>query len=148
MQSKGIINVFLFSAGIFLMACNNSSNAKKAETEAYKKAEETLFEKEQKNPAQFLVVNSKDKHNLIGQTVVKGTIDNKARMCVYYDIEIEFSYLSKTGTLLMKQNETIYETISPGKQAKFKAKEYAPKETEDVLLKIISAKTKPADPAT
>jgi hypothetical protein len=148
-MQRNIILVFLgLLAGVFLMACGSSKSEKKSETEAYKKAEETLYEKEQKDPANFLVINSKDKHNLIGQTVVKGTIDNKARMCVYYDIEIEFSYLSKTGTLLMKQSETIYETIAPGKQAKFKAKEFAPKDTEDVLLKIISAKTKPADPAT
>jgi hypothetical protein len=147
MQIKQVFILFGTMATLLFTACSNSAKEKNAAA-AYKQAEETLFEKEQKSPASFLLVSSTDKHNLIGQTVVKGTIANTARMCVYFDMEIELSYLSKTGTLLMKQNETIYETVTPGNKVKFKAKEFAPKNTDKVLLKIVSAKTKAADPAT
>jgi len=132
----------LIIACFLITACNSKAEKEIAEKEDYKKAEETLLEKEKKNPLNFLSVTSRDKHNLIGQTVVKGTITSRAKVCVYNDVAIELSFFSKTGTLLMKSEETVYETIEPGKSASFKTKDYAPKGTDSVAIKITAAKTK------
>lgn len=121
-------------------ACNSKGKNEQAEKANYEKAKESLEEKEKKNPIVFLKVSSKDKHNLIGQTVIKGSINNNAKICVYKDVQLELSFFSKTGVLLEKDKETIYEMIEPGKSSEFKTKYFAPKGTDSVGIKILSAK--------
>ena len=131
-----VLAIFLFTA------CSSTEKKHAADKEDYIKAQETVEAKEKKNPATFLSVHSKDKHNLVGQTVIKGTIANKAKICVYYDVVVELSFKSKTGALLEKESETIYETIEAGKSVNFKTKYFAPKGTDSVLIKVMGAKTK------
>ncbi|MDB5277970.1 MAG: hypothetical protein JWR61_2925 [Ferruginibacter sp.] len=125
---------------LLMMACSNGTTETASDKENYKKATETLLEKEKKNPITFLKVYSHDKHNLLGQTVIKGNIDNSAKVCSYKDVQLELSFFSKTGTLLEKDNETIYDVIAPGKSVDFKTKYFAPKGTDSVAIKIVSAK--------
>ena len=127
---------------LVISGCNSSEQKIANDKEEYQKAQKTLLEKESKNPANFLKVSSKEKHNLLGQTVIKGTISSIAKVCVYSDIAIELSFFSKTGKLLEKDNETIYETIDPGVSVDFKTKYFAPKATDSVVIKVISANTK------
>ena len=56
-------------------------------------------------------------------------------------ISFELSFFSKTGTLLEKDNETVYDEIAPGTSSNFKTKYFAPKGTDSVGIKIVSAKT-------
>jgi hypothetical protein len=135
-------HILLILAVTFFTACNSKAKKNAADKEEYQKAQETLEAKERKNPVAFLSVISKDKHNLLGQTVIKGTVANQAKVCVYYDIVLELSFISKTGALLEKDTETIYETIDPGKSANFKTKYFAPKGTGSVGIKVMGAKTK------
>jgi len=137
---KKITGIALMSLLIF-SACDDSERRLALEKEKYQQAKQRLEEKEKKNPANFLLIDSRDKHNLIGQTVVKGTLRNIAKVCTYKDVELELSYYSKTGTLLIKTNETVYDKIEPGKSANFKSKEFAPKGSDSVAIKIVGAKT-------
>jgi hypothetical protein len=125
---------------LLLLACNNNVTETVSDKANYKKATETLLEKEKKNPIAFLKVNSHDKHNLLGQTVIKGSIDNNAKVCSYKDVQLQLSFFSKTGTLLEKSNETIYDAIAPGKSVDFKTKYFAPKGTDSVGIKVLAAK--------
>lgn len=137
---KKVLNIFI-AALLVLSSCNNKNADAKAEKDSYEKTKETLEEKEKKNPTAFLKATSHDKRNLIGQTVIKGTVTNNAKVCTYKDVELELSFFSKTGTLLEKDNETVYDEIAPGKSANFKTKYFAPKGTDSVGIKIVSAKT-------
>jgi hypothetical protein len=121
-------------------ACN--SNDKKAEPkkDKYEQTKESLEETEKKNPARFLTVGGHDKRNLIGQTVIKGTVTNTAKVCSYKDVDIELAFYSKTGALLEKDHEMVYETIAPGSSTDFKTKYFAPKGTDSVALTIMDAK--------
>ncbi len=138
-MKKIIVNTSV--ALLIFASCNNEGTNSASEKEIYQQAKETLEEKEKKNPAAFLVVNSSDKHNLIGQTVVKGTVANNAKVCTYKDVLLEISFFSKTGTLLLKINETVYDKIEPGKSAGFKSKEFAPKGSDSISIKVLGAKT-------
>jgi hypothetical protein len=138
---KKILTLFMILS-VVLINCKSKAKTEAAEKDNYEKAKESLQEKEKKNPTAFLKVFSKDKHNLIGQTVIKGTVANAAKICVYKDVELELSFFSKTGVLLEKDNETVYEMIEPGKSADFKSKYFAPKGTDSVSIKIIGAKVK------
>lgn len=125
---------------VLFTACKSKAEKETVEKDVYEKAKESLEEREKKNPVSFITVTSKDKHNLIGQTVIKGTVNNNAKMCVYKDVELELSFFSKTGVLLEKDSEKIYEVIGPGKSADFKTKYFAPKGTDSVAIKVVGAK--------
>lgn len=123
-------------------ACSGGEE-KKAEKpkDKYEQTKETLEETEKKNPQRFLTVEGHDRKNLLRQTVVKGTVSNNAKVASYKDIDVELSFYSKTGALLEKDHEIVYETIAPGTKADFKTKFFAPKGTDSVALKITGAKT-------
>lgn len=135
------IKTFLFVFVLFLFACNDKGKKQDAKAETtYETSKMTISEIESKNPKKFLKVEGRDKHNLIGQTVVKGKISNIATVVIYKDVTIKISFFSKTGTLLEEDEETIYNEVKPGGTLEFKSKFYAPKGSSDVKLNIINAK--------
>jgi hypothetical protein len=137
------MKTFIFSIfiSIALVSCGGR-DAKKAEKEkdSYQATKEDLHQKETKSPTDFLVVSGHDKHNLLGQTVVKGTITNKATVATYKDVDVKLDFYSKTGTLLESDKETVYEIIGPGQSKNFKTKYFAPKGTDSVALAVTAAK--------
>lgn len=129
--------LILIGCMALLMACGGAD--KKFDTETYEQSKESLEEKERKHPENFLVVTSTDKRNLIGQTVIKGSIYNKAAVCTYKDVQVKIRFFSKTGVLLEENTETIYEIIAPNSTVKFKTKYFAPKGTDNLTMTIIDA---------
>ncbi len=121
-------------------ACNDKRDYDISSDKNYEKSKETIEEKEQKNPTAFLQVSGTDKKNLLGQTVVKGTVTNSAKMVTFKDVEMLLSFYSKTGALLEQDHETVYEKINPGASKSFKSKFFTPKGTDSVAMKILSAK--------
>jgi hypothetical protein len=138
-QMKSYIGIIALTA-ITLFACKSGSSNEKKEKESYEVAKETLAEKEQKSPANFITVSSRDRHNLIGQTVIKGSLQSKAKVAAYKDIELELAFYSKTGALLEKDTEVIYETLQPGASTSFKSKYFAPKGTDSIAIAVLKAK--------
>jgi hypothetical protein len=137
---KKVTGLSLF-VSVFILSCNSSDNKTAAVKDKYEQTKETLEETEKKNPTRFLTVTGHDKRNLLGQTVVKGMLNNNAKVASYKDVEIKLSFYSKTRALLEEDVETIFETLAPGKSANFKTKYFAPKGTDSVALKVINAKS-------
>ena len=131
----GIILLFL------VFSCKEKTKEQKFDEKTYEVVKETLADKEKKNPARFLSVEKKDRKNLIGQTVVKGTISNHATVISYKNVLLKLSFFSKTGVKLDEGNETIYEQLKPSETIKFKTKYFAPKGTDSVAVKVIGAST-------
>ena len=133
--------VFLFALSAILFACQNN-DAKKAltEKENYELTKKNLRDREIKNPQNFLTVSGNNKHNVIGQIVIKGIVANKATVAVYKDVDVQLDFYSKTGALLETDKETVYETIRPGQSKSFKTKYFAPKGSDSVALKVLDAK--------
>ncbi len=122
-------------------SCNGGEKTSEAKSkDKYEQTKETLGQTEKKNPKRFLYVEGHDKKNLLRQTVIKGTITNKATVASYKDVDIELSFFSATGALLLKEHEVIYEIVAPGSSIHFKTKTYAPKGTDSVSMKITGAK--------
>jgi hypothetical protein len=135
-----MIKNFLLSAVTLtlIISCNDQNAASKSK-DPYKSSKLTIEQIEQQNPIRFLEIEGKDKHNLIGQTVVKGVITNKATVVTYKDIYVTIKFISKTGAVLEEDEEVIYDEVKPGSNINFKSKFFAPKGTEDVKMKIIKA---------
>ena len=134
------IPVVLFVIVLIASACSSSDKKTEAVKDKYEETKESLGETEKKNPKLFLTVSGHDKRNLIGQTVVKGTLNNTAKVASYKDVEIRLFFYSKTGTLLSEEPETIFESVAPGKSVDFKSKYFAPKGTDSMAIKVIGAK--------
>lgn len=132
----------LIVLSLFFTACNSRDKDAAGKTkDKYEQTKETLEQTEKKNPIRFLSVEGSDKKNFWGKTVIKGTITNTATVASYKDVDIELSFYSKTGALLEKDHEVIYETIAPGRNTGFKTKYFAPRGTDSVAMKIYGAKT-------
>ena len=130
----------VFIPTIIMCACSPNSDTKaKSEKESYELTKEDLLKKEQKNPQYFLEVRGNNKKNILGQTVVKGTVSNNATIAVFKDLDIKLSFYSKTKALLETDKETIYETLGPGESKDFKTKYFAPKGTDSVGLEVLGA---------
>jgi major membrane immunogen (membrane-anchored lipoprotein) len=134
------MTALVFVTAIIISACNSSDKKTDAVKDKYEQTKETLEETEKKNPSRFLTVTGHDKKNLLGQTVVKGMLNNTAKVASYKDVQIKLSFYSKTKALLEEDVETVFETLAPGKSAEFKTKYFAPKGTDSVALKIMGAK--------
>ena len=133
--------IFILLVSVVMLSCdNNEASNTDSEKDSYEKNKESLREKEEKSPHSFLIISGNDKHNLVGQTVVKATISNKASVASYKDVDIQLDFYSKTGTLLETDKETVYEIINPGETKSFKTKYFAPKGTDSVVLKVLGAK--------
>lgn len=130
----------VFISTVLLSCGGNDTKNPVTEKENYEKTKESLGDKEKKNPENFITVSGHDKHNLLGQTVVKGTVTNKATVATYKDVDVKLDFYSKTGTLLETDKETIFEVIGPGQSKNFKTKYFAPKGTDSVALSVTAAK--------
>lgn len=140
MHMKKVLSFLIFTSFVFCACSNRDKTAGEKTKDKYEQTKETLEQTEKKNPIRFLSVEGSNKKNLIGQTVIKGTITNKATVARYKDIDVELSFFSKTGALLQKDHEVIYETIAPGNSTSFKTKTRAPIGTDSVTLKVYEAK--------
>lgn len=133
--------VYLLFSSMMLVSCSSGNDSKaKSEKESYQHTKEELLKKEQKSPQSFLIVSGHDKKNIVGQTVVKGTITNKASVAVFKDVNVKLSFYSKTQALLETDKETVFETVHPGESKNFKTKYFAPKGTDSVALEVLGAK--------
>lgn len=133
--------VFLLALSVILFSCSgNDSKKALTEKENYELTKKNLRDKEIKSPQNFLTVTGNNKHNLVGQMVIKGTVVNKATVAVYKDVDVQLDFYSKTGALLETDKETVYETIHPGQSKSFKTKYFAPRGSDSVALKVLDAK--------
>ncbi|MEN9963807.1 MAG: hypothetical protein RL582_902 [Bacteroidota bacterium] len=138
--SFAINMIAIFFLGM-IASCNLAEkNKEEKKKQSYEASKKTIEEIERESPLKFVSVVGKDKKNIIGQTVVKGTIINKATTVAYKNFSIRVSFYSKTGTLLEEDEETIMEQVGPGDEIEFKSKFFAPKDAEEVKLKVVSAK--------
>ncbi len=133
---KNILGIILL---LLVFSCKEKAKEQKFDEKTYEVVKETLADKEKKNPTRFLSVENKDHKNIIGQTVVKGTITNHATVISYKNVLLKVSFYSKTGVKLDEGNETIYEHLKPSKSIKFKTKYFAPKGTDSVAVKVLNA---------
>lgn len=126
---------------VILAGCNSDTSTEKKDS--YEQTKKALLAKEQNDPRDFISVSGHNKKNIVGQTVVRGTLQNKASVAVYKDVDIQLTFYSKTKALLETDKETIYEMLEPGESKDFKTKYFAPKGTDSVSLRVLGAKVVP-----
>ena len=135
---KNILSFFI--PVLLLFACENKNDYDLSTDKNYAKDKISLEKAEKGNPAAFLSIIGGRKKNILGQSIIKGQIINRAKIVSYKDVDVKLFFYSKTGALLEEDHEILYETIAPGGKKKFKSKYFTPKDTDSVSFKIIGAK--------
>ena len=135
----GKIAIFL-ACSLLIIACNNREKFDIKIADQYENGKESLEIIEQKAPAKFISVKGNYRKNLLGQTVVRGSVMNHAKIVTFKDVAVRLTFYSKTGALLEQDDEVVYEILDPGSIKSFKSKFFAPKGTDSVAFKVLSAK--------
>ncbi|MEP6844967.1 MAG: hypothetical protein ABI861_03160, partial [Panacibacter sp.] len=108
---------------VFITLIMSSCGSDKAKTEEqiYTEQKESLQDKEKKNPLKFLSVTGDNKKNIIGQTVVRGTIHNKATLVAFKDVRVKM-LCYKNNKMAEEHEDVINEIIKPNTDKDFKTK--------------------------
>jgi hypothetical protein len=124
-----------------MLACFFSckDEKKKFNDVTYEEQKETLEQKERKNPLHFLKVEGDYNKNIIGQTVVKMKIINKASLVSYKNIRVKMLFYDKEGKVFENHEEIFEKQIKPGDYSKLKSKYFAQRRTDSIALSIMSA---------
>ncbi len=130
-------NFLLLLALLGLLSCGSKGSSEK-EIKNYEASKEKLAERERKYPLEFLTITSRDKRNIIGQTVVKGDLTNTATITSYKNVRIKLLYY-RQGTLVANHEQVEDEIVHPNDSKSFKAKYFTPKKTDSVAVSIMSA---------
>ena len=130
---KIALTFFLGTVAIFSCGDSNSFDKK-----SYEDQKETIPQKEQRNPLNFLHVKSDNRKNLFGSTVIKGTVSNTATVCTYTAIRIKLLSYNE-GRQTEEHEDVIDGPLKPGNSIDFKIKYRLPKGSDSISLSVMSA---------
>jgi hypothetical protein len=133
--------LFFCFVSVFLFSC--SSN-KKFDEQTYEQHKESIADKEKDNPLKFLLVSGGDKKNVIGQTVIRGKVTNKATISSYKDVRIKM-LCYKDNSMVEEHEDVIEDEIKPNTTKDFKTHYRLPKGTDSIALTVMSATAIDAD---
>jgi hypothetical protein len=102
-----------------------------------------LAKSEQQDPAKYIGIRVGHRENLLGQTVVEGTLTSSATAAVFKDVVLQVDFISKTNAVIRSEKYTIYPVLNPGQTISFKEKAFAGKDVYDVPVTLLGAS--PAD---
>jgi hypothetical protein len=131
-----IFKSILLTSFIALAPCNGADT--KPDKENYEKAKESLEVKEKNSPLSFLVVSGSEKRNVLGKTVINGTVENKASVCSYKDVRVKMLYY-KQGVLVANHEQVLDKVVKANSSFNFKTRYLTPKGTDSVALSIMNA---------
>ncbi len=116
-----------------------TNDAKQIDEDDYSKTKQTLEQKEKKSPLRFLKAEGDYHKNIIGQTVVKGTVENTGTVASFKNVRVKMLFYNKEGKLFENHEELMDETIAPGESKKFKGKYRTQEKTDSVAVSVMSA---------
>lgn len=131
-------NLFIILISLFLLSCGNEDSQN---TKNYESQKENLQLAEQTNSLAFLSVSGENKKNLIGQTVITGSIRNKATFTTYENVRVKMLCFAD-NSMIEEHEDVITGAIEPGGIKDYKVKYRLPKETDSINLSIMRATVK------
>lgn len=115
---------FIFKDEIFGSGGSGSSNdyynSGSSNQPSYEEQVKSVQEIEEETPTNFLTADGTYRENLLGdKLVINGKIYSSATSATYKDVVITVYYYSKSETMLLEENYTIYEVIKPNSTKSF-----------------------------
>jgi hypothetical protein len=103
------------------------------------KLKEEIRKKEPVKPISYLKVKMKWHKNLIGETVLEGTLQNTAPATNFKDPVLLVTWISKTNTTMETDRYPLYKYLGAGNTIPYKLKVKAPSKIGDVKVSVESA---------
>lgn len=119
------------------------ANAGAALSKSPEQVRADLKQHEITKPAHYLYGKLKPRKNAIGETILKGTVENMATIASFKDVVLKITWLSATNSELSVTRHTVYETISPAQTVPFELKTIGPSGYVDMIAEIESATATP-----
>lgn len=135
---KVLLAVVSSLVALSFTGCSSEEEASAKNEESYVAQKESITTKEQKHPLKFLTVKGDDKKNLIGQTVIRGTITNKASIVAYKDVRVKM-LCYKNGVMVEEHEDVISDVVKPNASVNFKTKYRLPKGTDSIAVSVMNA---------
>ena len=98
-----------------------------------------LLQKEKQSPELYISNHSTWRKNLVGETVIEGTLSNAAKIAGFKNIVLQVQWLSKTNSVMGTKQIIVYEFVGAGKSIKYKLKSSAPSKLGNVQVSVVSA---------
>ena len=133
---RSLITVFICLC--LLSACGSDTINESDKTD-YNEHKNNLANEEKQKPLSFLKVETSDKKNLLGNTVVKGTVSNAATVCSYKEIRLKLLSYDAAGKVMEEHEDMINDVIQPNSSKDFKLRYHLPKGTDSIAVSIMSA---------
>ncbi|MET0392818.1 MAG: DUF4339 domain-containing protein [Chitinophagaceae bacterium] len=114
-----------------------ASPAPRPKTEAELKEE--LRQTEMQNPEKYISTDITWRKNLVGETVIEGTLTNKASVAAFKDPVLRVTWWSKTNTPMRVSTYPVYEYIGARQSVPCKLKVHGPRKAENVGVTVESA---------
>ncbi len=95
--------------------------------------------KEKANPSAYVKTKINWRKNLVGETVLEGTLTNTATLSNFKDPVILVTWLSKTNTTLATSRYPLYEYLGAKKTISYKLKVKAPPKYNSIKASVESA---------
>lgn len=95
--------------------------------------------KELASPATYIKIKLNWRKNLVGETVLEGTLTNTATLASFKDPVVVVTWLSKTNTVLTKSRYPLYEYLGARKTISYKMKVKALSKYNNVKASVESA---------
>ncbi len=121
-----------------LSACGNDTQTE-GDKKNYQEHKNDLANEEKQKPLSFLTVAMNRKKNLLGNTVIKGTITNSATVCSYKAIRLQSLSFNTEGKMLEEHEDVVEEILQPNSSKDFKLRYHLPKGTDSIAVRIMSA---------
>jgi|GEM_PF-4483037 len=94
---------------------------------------------ERARPGEFVNLNYTSRRNLLGESIVEGSLSNSAELTMYSEFQMMVYFADAEGYFVDSASQVVFEQIVPGETAPFKLKQKGPRKAE-VSVKIIKAK--------
>ena len=119
------------------MACNSANN--QHPSAQYEEKKTSLKDMESGSPLKFLKIKGDFHNNLVNQTVVSGEIKNNATLVSYKNLQLQFIFKDKEGSVIQKEKQVFDEVIKPSSSTDFKIKLSHVKDASTVSVDIVGA---------
>lgn len=95
--------------------------------------------REHARPQEFIVLTYSTRKNLLGETVIEGSMTNNAEATAYRDLQMIMYFDNADGIPIDSASQTVFEQMLPGGKAEFRLKEKGPRKAKEVRLLIKDA---------
>jgi hypothetical protein len=116
----------------------SSDSLDQLDTEILREREAQL--REASMPEDFLQISIDPKKNLLGESVIEGTIENRASTTTYKDFELMIYWQDEVGAVMDSAAEVVFERLEAGEKLDFKTKRKGPRKSKAIQVKLRGAK--------